>query len=226
MEKPNMPGMDALGAMTDTLGFVKKMWGGMGIPGMVAPTLSADEINKKISDLRAVESWLTLNMNMLRGTIQALEVQSGTIAALQSIGAAMGVGGPQKTEEAPPFESPFAPPSAAAPEHGAEAHKPAFEFPVWGAPAAAAPAPEPSPAAAAPEAKPASLADFSAAPANPAAWWNILQEQFQQAVSQALAGLPGVSEEPAPHSKPAAKTRAAGKSRAAAKRAPSKRKLS
>ena len=77
------PGVDA---MTGTFDFVKNFWGSMNIPGIVVPTLSIDEINKQITDLKAVESWLSLNMNMLRSTIQALEVQSATIAALQSMG--------------------------------------------------------------------------------------------------------------------------------------------
>src|ERR1700716_4082110 len=85
---PNIPG---LSAMTDTLEFMKNMRGGMsapgvGIPGMVMPTLSVEEINKQIKDLKAVESWLSVNMNMLRGTIQALEVQSATISTLQAMG--------------------------------------------------------------------------------------------------------------------------------------------
>ncbi|MES2038792.1 MAG: PhaM family polyhydroxyalkanoate granule multifunctional regulatory protein [Pseudomonadota bacterium] len=78
-----IPGMNAMG---DTLSFVKKLWGNMQVPGMVAPPMSVDELDKKIQDLKTVESWLTVNMNMLRGTIQALEVQRATLAALQSIG--------------------------------------------------------------------------------------------------------------------------------------------
>jgi len=85
---PNLPGFDA---MADTMEFVKNMWGGMktpstGIPGMVMPTLSVEEINKQIADLKAVETWLNANMTMLRGTIQALEVQSATIATLRTMG--------------------------------------------------------------------------------------------------------------------------------------------
>src|SRR5215212_7434460 len=86
MSKSNASSIPGVGAMTDTLEFVKNMWSGMNIPGMVIPTLSVDDINKQITDLKAVEAWLTLNMNMLRGTIQALEVQSATIATLQSMG--------------------------------------------------------------------------------------------------------------------------------------------
>src|SRR4051794_15708193 len=91
MIKPAMPNLPGLSAMTDTLEFMKNMWGGMGasstgIPGMMMPTLSVEEINKQIKDLKAVESWLSVNMNMLRGTIQALEVQSATISTLQAMG--------------------------------------------------------------------------------------------------------------------------------------------
>ena len=69
--------------MGDPLGFIKNLWGSMNIPGMVAPPMSVDELDKKIKDLKTVESWLNVNMNMLRGTIQALEVQRATLAALQ-----------------------------------------------------------------------------------------------------------------------------------------------
>jgi hypothetical protein len=79
----DIPGMNSMG---DPLGFIKKLWGSMNVPGMVAPPMSVDELDKKIQDLKTVESWLNVNMNMLRGTIQALEVQRATIATLQSLG--------------------------------------------------------------------------------------------------------------------------------------------
>ena len=82
-----------VGVMTDTLDFVKNLWGSvntsMGLPGMAVPTLSLEELDKKINDLKAVEAWLNVNMGMLRGTIQALEVQRGTIATLKSVGATL-----------------------------------------------------------------------------------------------------------------------------------------
>ncbi|HJU70644.1 MAG TPA: PhaM family polyhydroxyalkanoate granule multifunctional regulatory protein, partial [Paucimonas sp.] len=86
MMQSNTPNMPGVGAMTDTLEFVKKLWGGLSVPGMVAPTVSTDELDKQISDLKTVETWLTMNMNMLRGSIQALEVQRATIATLKSMG--------------------------------------------------------------------------------------------------------------------------------------------
>jgi len=101
-----MPGMSAV---TDTFEFMKNLWGGMGsagmgLPGMVMPTLSVEEINKQITDLKAVESWLTMNMNMLRGAIHALEVQSATLVALQSMGQTLSASAksPAATTQAPP----------------------------------------------------------------------------------------------------------------------------
>src|SRR5438552_856958 len=84
MNNPNMPGVDAMYSSVD---FIKKMWTDMGVPGMVVPIISVEEIDKKITDLKAVEGWLSLNLNMLRTTIQALEVQSATLSALKSMGA-------------------------------------------------------------------------------------------------------------------------------------------
>ena len=63
MAESNMSGIPGVGAMTDTLEFVKNLWGGMKIPGMAMPSLSVDEVNKQITDLKAVESWL----NKLQG---------------------------------------------------------------------------------------------------------------------------------------------------------------
>ena len=118
----NMPGASA---MNDTLEFVRNFWGSMKIPGMAMPSMSPDDINKQIADLKAVESWLQMNMNMLRSTIQTLEVQSATLSALQSMSesfanAAKGGG----TEDGKPaFESPFAksedPAAAAMPDASA-----------------------------------------------------------------------------------------------------------
>lgn len=144
MHNPQMPNMPGAGAMTDTLDFVKNLWGsmsvpGMAIPGMGAPALSVDDLDKKIADLKAVEAWLNVNTAMLRGTIQALEIQRGTIASLKSMGASF-------TEAM---------------------NKPATEA-KDGTPGAK------------PEAAAAAMPD-------PALWWNVLQDQFQQAVASAVS---------------------------------------
>lgn len=174
---PNIPGFDA---MTDTLDFVKNLWGSMGvpgmsgIPGMVMPSLSVEEINKQIADLKAVESWLALNMNMLRTTIQALEVQSATLATLQAMGETLSAAVRPTT------------PGKARPEAPASRQE------------TASVAPEP-PAESKSEANGES-AKFTPPPVDPAAWWNLLQNQFKQAVNTAMA-----TETPAPAPKAAAK---------------------
>lgn len=178
MLKSNMPNVPGAGAVNDTLDFVKNLWGsmsvpGMNIPGMAVPTLSVDDLDKKIADLKAVESWLNVNTAMLRGTIQALEVQRGTISTLKSMGASLAAAmkQPGANEEsvlaATPFASAFfSPSSAPAPE-----------------PAKAKAAPEAPKEAPAPEAAHASAALMP----NPGAWWNMLQDQFKQAVTSAMS---------------------------------------
>ncbi|HZW11817.1 MAG TPA: PhaM family polyhydroxyalkanoate granule multifunctional regulatory protein [Noviherbaspirillum sp.] len=223
---PNMPNFPGMGAMTDTLDFVKNLWSGMGIPGMnmsgmnmpgmpgmnlpgmVIPSLSVDEINKKISDMRAVESWLNLNMNMLRSTIQALEVQSATIATLQTMGetfsATMGAAGQQAAAAAGMPQMPAAGNGAQA---GNGAHS---EERLHGAP-------EPT------SKDQSDAANLTAPLVNATAWWNMLQDQFQQAVSGAMSSEPPAtaadSAAPKAQAKPKAKkakTAASTKSQAAA----------
>jgi len=196
MPNPSMPNIPGIGAMTDTLDFVKNLWGGMGIPGMIMPTLSVEEINKQISDLKAVESWLTLNMNMLRSTIQALEVQSATISTLQSMSATLSAAvKPSGRKEAAP-----APEKAAEPP--AEAPKPA---------SASAPESAPKPTSTATDSGAGSTAPIG----NPAIWWNMLQDQFKQAVNTAMA-----SEAPAAAGKTTAKK---PETKAAVKKTPTPR---
>jgi hypothetical protein len=77
--------------MTDNaqepLDFLKSMWGNMGfpLPGMVAPTVDTNELERRIADLKAVEGWLRTNLSMLQMTIQGLEMQKNTLATMQAI---------------------------------------------------------------------------------------------------------------------------------------------
>lgn len=178
MATPQMPPLPGATVMTDTLDFVKNLWGsmavpGMNLPGLAVPTLSVEELDKKISDLKAVEAWLNVNMSMLRGTIQALEVQRGTIATLKSMGAtfANAMQQPGASEkslfEASPYASAFFQQGSATPAAKTAA--------AAGGSAKAAPGAD----------KPAAAASMPMA--NPTAWWNLLQDQFQQAVTTAMA---------------------------------------
>ncbi|MCX7176339.1 MAG: hypothetical protein NT159_20935 [Proteobacteria bacterium] len=76
----------------DPLEFLKSMWGGMGfsLPGMVTPTLDVDELDKHITDLKTVEGWLKMNLNMLQMTIQGMEMQRATLSAFQAMSQSAG----------------------------------------------------------------------------------------------------------------------------------------
>ncbi|MBY0242079.1 MAG: hypothetical protein K2X55_22485 [Burkholderiaceae bacterium] len=220
MALPQMPNIPGAAVMTDTLDFVKNLWGSMGVvPGITAPTLSVDDLDKKINDLKAVEAWLNLNSSMVRGSIQALEVQRNTIATLKSMGKSLASAAQQPGEkdtktlfESIPYASAFF-------QHAAEALQPGAAGPApkqaqtevkpstWPNPpsaaaaAAAAPAPTAAPVTPAPAASTAAAPDAGAAAssteandamaaaglANPSVWWNLLQEQFKQAVTGAMS---------------------------------------
>jgi hypothetical protein len=66
--------------------FLKSLWGtaGMPLPGLVTPTLDTNELDKRVADLKAVEGWLKTNLGMLQMTIQGLEMQRATLAAMQA----------------------------------------------------------------------------------------------------------------------------------------------
>ena len=59
-----------------------------GMPNMaswVAPTLSVEELDKRIQELKTVQFWLEQNTQALKATIQALEVQKMTLSTLQGM---------------------------------------------------------------------------------------------------------------------------------------------
>jgi len=74
----------------DPFEFLKALWAPMGLPmgGMVAPILDTAELDKRIADLKSVENWLTMNLNVLKMSIQGLEMQRATLAAMRSAAAA------------------------------------------------------------------------------------------------------------------------------------------
>ena len=71
----------------DWLEYMQRMWNPMGfpIPGVGMPTVDVKEVERKIAELKTVETWLTLNVGFVQMTIQTLEMQK---AALQTMGAA------------------------------------------------------------------------------------------------------------------------------------------
>lgn len=191
-------------AFNDSLDFVKKLWGSMGVPGMqqtpsssipgmaaltqmAVPSMTVEDLDRRISDLKTVEAWLTVNSTMLRNTIQALEVQRATIATLHSLSATMANTMQGITDPAGVSES----------------HEPAED---------SAPA--------------------SPLIAQSAAWWQGVQDQFKQALGAALDGaamtVPPAANAPAtpkaasrPKARPAAKPAARSKSRSGSSRSKS-----
>lgn len=76
----------------DPFAFLKAAWPGFaayplsasGLPQSSLPTTDPEEIERRIADLKTVEQWLSLNLNILKTTIQGLEIQKGTLAAVQA----------------------------------------------------------------------------------------------------------------------------------------------
>ncbi|OGA52816.1 MAG: hypothetical protein A3G24_01120 [Betaproteobacteria bacterium RIFCSPLOWO2_12_FULL_62_13] len=70
----------------DFFEFMQKMWNPLSfpIPGMLTPTVNVEEIEKKIGELKNVETWLTMNIGFVQMTIKTLEMQK---AALESLSA-------------------------------------------------------------------------------------------------------------------------------------------
>ena len=58
---------------------------GVPTPGMPMPTLDPAEIEKRLVELRSVETWLALNLNMLRLTIQGMELQLSGVKAMNAM---------------------------------------------------------------------------------------------------------------------------------------------
>ncbi|WP_175759329.1 PhaM family polyhydroxyalkanoate granule multifunctional regulatory protein [Burkholderia ambifaria] len=167
---------------------------------MMAPLTSVEELDKRITDLRAVEQWLKLNLGMLQSAIQALEVQRATLATLRAFGA-------------------FAQSSMSAAEEAAVAAAQAASAPRADA--------QQAPGAGAADAPPAG--DAAQQAFDPAGWWNLLQAQFNQLASLAMT-QPGVQADqqddaspaqaaPTTPSEPPAPVAAAAPRKPAAKRA-------
>jgi hypothetical protein len=146
-----------------------------GIPQMpnlsnwVAPTLNVEELEKRISELKAVHFWLDQNSKALGATIQALEVQKMTLSTLQGMNFNMGdVANALKLETAETV-------AGAAQKAGAAAGS------VGEAAGAAVRK------ATGKSAKPAGKSSDGAAGAvDPMQWWGALTNQFQEIAANAM----------------------------------------
>lgn len=78
MAEPELP--------KDFFEFMQKAWNPLSfpIPGMIAPTIDVKEVEKKIAELKAVETWLTMNVGWVQMTIKTLEMQKAALESLAS----------------------------------------------------------------------------------------------------------------------------------------------
>ena len=157
---------------------LKTFWGSLPgssqVPGFLVPTLDVDELDRRIADLRAAQSWVEVNLNLLRATIQGLEVQRQTIAALQSMATTsspLTTGGAFDWTSLAASSAPAAVPDAAEPTAAAHAGTPS----------------------AAPDATPPSVGPELAA----STWLGYLQDQFAKVAQAALAGAGVAAGQPA-----------------------------
>ncbi|MGO4390282.1 PhaM family polyhydroxyalkanoate granule multifunctional regulatory protein [Variovorax sp. M-6] len=162
--------------------FLKNLAGGStspsAVPGLpslsnwVAPTLSVEEVDKRIQELKTVQYWLEQNGHALKATIQALEVQKMTLSTLRGMNVRMEDLASAFTRQAAPAPAPAfrAEAPAAAPEPAPEAAPEVEEE-------ASAPARAKAAAAAATD---------GAGVVDPLQWWGALTQQFQQIASSAL----------------------------------------
>lgn len=144
--------------------------GGMNAGAMSAP-ISAEDLERRIADLRAVENWLRMNLSMLSSTIQGLEVQRSTIATLKSFmtsaaGAASNPNGPSPLEVALGMMSPSSaggesPPTA---KTGKAASDPSQDT---------------------------ADADKAGTATAAQAWWDMVQKQFDNLAAATTATLQG-----------------------------------
>lgn len=171
--------------------------GGVGASGLghwIAPTVSVEELEQRITELKAVQFWLEQNLLALKTTMQALEVQKMTLVALRGMNLSV-------SEVAKAFAAPA---DARAGAGGAGSSKTASSWP-YAAPAPAAPAgkatdqgaggePPGRKASAArkgarhsrPPPDPKSASAAAPGMADPMQWWGALADQFRQIAAQSM----------------------------------------
>ena len=202
-----VPGFDFLQNLSKTAAQAAPAAGTGAVPGMaswVAPTLSVEEIDKRIQELKSVLFWLEQNTTALKATIQAMEVQKMTLSTLQSMNVNMADLAKAFTAKAPVAEAPVAAPEPA--------------------PAQAEPAPEPE--VAQEKSAPKSSEKTSAKPAvDPMQWWGALTQQFQDIAAAAVKDVAAEAMKAGMTAK-GASTTAASKKSPAAKKAPAKKTAS
>lgn len=225
---------------------MRQAWAGLTGPGglasslPMAPPMNLEDLDRRIAELRSVENWLRMNLSMLSSTIQGMEVQRSTISTLRAfvdsasrmdMGATPEAGAPSPLEVALGLK-PAPKAAASAPSgHAAAADEKESAGAQSGAKA------QGEDASAGPDAAAAMSEQMGAAAQSASkAWWELLQQQFNQIAAATAAsmpaGAPGTAsaksepshpkasaEAQAKPGKPAAKPAATARKPAAAKKA-------
>ncbi|WP_241047946.1 PhaM family polyhydroxyalkanoate granule multifunctional regulatory protein [Achromobacter xylosoxidans] len=199
---------------------MRQAWAGLTGPGglasslPMAPPMNLEDLDRRIAELRSVENWLRMNLSMLSSTIQGMEVQRSTISTLRAFvdsAANLDLGAVRESGAASPLEVVLglkpAPAAKRAPQEAAGAAK------------AEAKAPESDGGAAG--AQPGMGEQMGAAAQSASkAWWDLLQQQFNQIAAATAASMPGsqpASEPDKPKAKPGGPQAAAAPAAKAAK---------
>jgi hypothetical protein len=152
---------------------------------MLAPLSNIEELDKRVTDMRAIEQWLKLNLNMLQSAIQALEVQRATLATLRAFGA-------------------YAQSSVEKAQAPAPAEKPkASGWPMTSA-STRSEAPKQAPPPEARKDEKPEGEDASETAFDPSGWWNLLQTQFNQLAGIAMAQATQAAQAVTPAASPSA----------------------
>lgn len=82
-EAYGMPGMAAMAATSPMPTFP-------GMPGLFTPTADPKELERRITELQAVENWLKMNVGMIQMTVKTLELQKSAIESINTATAPTG----------------------------------------------------------------------------------------------------------------------------------------
>ena len=166
-----------------------------GMPNMaswVAPTLSVEELDKRIQELKTVQFWLEQNTNALKATIQALEVQKMTLSTLQGMNVNMSELAKAFTAKMPVLQ----PKDTAKP---AETHS------------AAGSSSDQAKASAEGSTQGSAQGPAQGPAVDPMQWWGSLTQQFQNIAAAAVKDVAAKAMKDGP--KPSKKRAATGKAR-------------
>ena len=196
-----VPGFDFLQNLSKTAAQAQPA-AAAGMPGMaswVAPTLSIEDIDKRIQELKSVLVWLEQNTTALKAPIQAMEVQKRTLTTLLSLN--VNVADLAKAFTVKPAMAEAAPAAAAA---SAVAKPKTSLFTPKPAPQAETEPATPQASASSADGTAQAAADSSADKADsgsasesakpavdPMQWWGALTQQFQGIAAAALKDVAG-----------------------------------